>query len=234
MRNSIVPVAAIALAAASPAWAAERSFELDGFSEVAAGSGLDVEIVQGGEFAVVAEGSPRGLKRLQIDRRGNRLVIEREARGLERFSPLMQALSDEVVVRVTLPELTAVTASAGSDVSAEGSTAGRFTAEASSGADLEIAKVAAETVTLAVSSGADLDASGTCGTLTAEASSGADLDARGLVCDVATATASSGSDISLTAGEVRAEAQSGADVDVWGAEVVEAEESSGGDVSQHR
>ncbi|HCQ66366.1 MAG TPA: hypothetical protein DIU07_14985 [Rhodobacteraceae bacterium] len=234
MKSAFLPVTLLAIIAAAPVLAAERTFDVSGFSEVAAGSGLAVEIVQGEGFAVTAEGTPRGLKRLEIDKRGDRLVIEREARGLERFSPLMMALADEVVVRVTLPELVAVSASAGSDVTARGSASDTFSAEASSGADLVLSGIDADVVTLEASSGSGLEAAGRCGALGAEASSGADLEARGLACDSARARASSGASIEITAATVEAEAQSGADVDVWGADSVEAVESSGGDVDVHQ
>ncbi len=233
MKHAVLPIALSAAIAAAPGLAAERTFDLGGFTEVAAGSGLDVEIVQGEGFSVTAEGTPRGLKRLEIDRRGDRLVVQQQARGLERFSPLMRALGDEVVVRVTLPELAAVSASAGSVVTARGSASDTFAAEASSGADLVLSGVDADDVTLAASSGSGLEAAGRCGALAAEASSGADLNARGLACDSARARASSGANIEITAVTVEAEAQSGADVDVWGADNVEAAESSGGDVDVH-
>lgn len=231
MTHVILPLTLAATLAAGPLLADEARYALDGFTEVAAGAGLEVEIVQG-DGSVVAEGSSRGLKRLEIDTRGTRLVIGRKARGLDRFSPLMRALSDDVVVYVTLPELVAVAASAGSEVSATGSSDGGFSAQASSGADLTLAGIDAEVVTLTASSGAALEAEGRCGALGVQASSGADLDAGDLGCDSARAQASSGGRIALTATQVRAEASSGADVDVWGAESLEAEESSGGDVDR--
>ena len=230
MKHVLFPAALSLCVAAAPTLADERVFDLAGFTEVSAGSGLDVEITQGDDFSVTAEGTSRALKRLDIETRGDRLVIEQQSRGLERFSPLMRAFGDEVVVRVTLPELTAVTASAGSDVTATGSATGAFTAEASSGADLELDGIDAARVTLSASSGAALEATGRCDALETQASSGADLDARDLPCDSADATASSGASIQLTAETVQAKASSGASVDVWGAETIEAEESSGGDV----
>ncbi len=230
MHQSILPIAFSVLVVAAPAWADEQTFDVSGFTEVAVGSGLDVEIVQGDGFEVIAEGAPRDLRRLEIRKRGDRLVIEQETRGLQRFSPLMMALADKVVVRVTLPELAAVRASAGSNVSAEGSASGAFAAESSSGAGLTLKRIEAQVVTLEASSGANLEAEGRCSELGVEASSGADLEARRLACDSATARASSGADIEITAETARAEAQSGANVEIWGAETVEAEESSGGDV----
>ena len=233
MKHAILPATLSLALAAAPVLAAERSFDLSGFTEVAAGAGLDVEIVQSEGFSVTAEGAPRGLKRLEIETSGDRLLIDQQARGLERFSPLAMALGDEVVVRVTLPELAAVFASAGSDVTAVGSAAEAFTAEASSGADLVLTGIDAARVTLTASSGAGLEASGRCGDLAAEASSGADLEARGLACDSAEAQGSSGATLSLTATTVHAAASSGSDVDVWGADSVEVEEGSGGDVTMH-
>lgn len=222
-----------AIFAAAPAFADERVFDVSGFSGVSVGSGLTVEIAKGAAFSVVAEGSELALKRLQIEARGETLVIEQSPRGFERFSPLMWALADEAQVRVSLPELAAVTASAGSDVRATGSAAETFSAEASSGAGLSVAGVAAEAVRLSSSSGARLEVVGNCGALGADASSGAALDAGGLTCASASVEASSGADVEIAAVEVRAEASSGADIEVWGASKVEADESSGGDVRVH-
>ncbi|MCB1330179.1 MAG: DUF2807 domain-containing protein, partial [Maritimibacter sp.] len=212
MKHVLFPAALSLCVAAAPTLADERVFDLAGFTEVSAGSGLDVEITQGDAFSVTAEGTSRALKRLEIETRGDRLVIEQQSRGIQRFSPLMRALGDEVVVRVTLPELTAVTASAGSDVSVEGSAAAAFTAEASSGADLELDGIDAQDVTLAASSGAALEAQGRCEALEVQASSGADLEGRELSCETAQAKASSGARIELTAVTVAARASSGAEI----------------------
>ena len=234
MRYLFLPVSLAVSLAATSVLAADRSFDVEGFTEVAVGSGLDVEITQGDKFEVTAEGTPKALRRLEIDKRGDRLLIERESRGLERFSPLLMAIGDEVKVWVTLPEFAAVEAAAGSDVEARGSASDAFVAVASSGADLTLTGIDAEVVTLEASSGAGLEAEGRCDALGAEAGSGANLDARGLTCARASVRASSGADIDVTAEDVRAVASSGADVDVWGAKTVEADESSGGDVSLHR
>lgn len=228
----VLPLALASLIAA-PALAGERVFDFSDFTGVSAGSGLTVEIAEGEGFSVVGEGSHRALDRLDIHKRGDMLVIEQVPRGLDRFSPLMWALADEAQVRVTLPDLQAVNASAGSEVTSSGSAAGGFSAEASSGSSLVVSGVDAGTVRLSSSSGARLTVEGRCGALEADASSGAGLNAGDLVCDTASAEASSGATVEITAAEVRAEASSGADVEVWGASTVEADESSGGDVRVH-
>lgn len=232
MRTLALALSVAALAAA-PALAAERQFDVTGFSEVVVSDGLTVEIAEGAGFSVIGEGAPRDLRRLEVHRRGDALVIGQEARGLDRFSPLMWALADEVVVRVALPELRGVDARVGSDVTVAGSAPGAFSAEVSTGADLEMAGVEARTVSLSASSGGSLDVAGTCEGLIIVAGSGADVEARALACDSATARASAGARIEITAGAVRAEVQSGADVEVWGAQTVEADERSGGDVRVH-
>ena len=230
----LIPLTVAAVVAAAPAFADEAAFDVAGFTRVDAGEGLTVEIVAGGDFAVTAEGTARALRRLQVETRGDTLVLGQKARGAERFSPLLWALADNtLVVRVSLPALDAVAASSGSDVTAQGGAAATFAADASSGAALAVTGIDAARVTLAASSGADLSVAGHCGALDVAASSGAGIAAKDLACDSATAEASSGASLALTAGTVVATASSGADISVWGAREVEADHNSGGTVEVH-
>lgn len=106
-------------------------------------------------------------------------------------------------------------------------------AGASSGADLTVTGIDASEFKVSVSSGADATLSGTCGTIKADGSSGADLDARELKCSNAVAGVSSGADLTLYATDsVEADASSGGDITVYGgAKNTDIDKSSGGGVT---
>ncbi len=106
-------------------------------------------------------------------------------------------------------------------------------ARASSGADLTASGIDAGEFSASVSSGAEATLSGTCGTIKARGSSGADLNAEALKCTRAVADVSSGADLDLNATDsVDADASSGGDITVYGgAKNTNIDKSSGGDVT---
>ena len=133
---------------------------------------------------------------------------------------------------ITVPELSRAEASSGADVTVTGMTGDALDLEASSGAGLKATGVAGGTVSIEASSGASVDAAGTCTSGTFEVSSGADIEAAELLCADATAEASSGAHADIFAStSINAEASSGGDVTVHGSPAkVDSETSSGGDV----
>ena len=219
--------------AATAAWADEKMIEISGIDRVAVGSGLDVQVLAGEDFGMRVVGDARAIRRLKWREHGDELVLSLRPRGLEAFSPILWGRSDDLTVFVTLPEVTGVDAAAGADVTVAAVATDRLVLEASSGADLTVDGIDAETVVLDASSGSNLTAEGKCDTVKADASAGSDIFARDLACDSAEAEASSGANIDLTATRLRADVSSGADIDVWGAEEIEADRSSGGEVHRH-
>ncbi len=133
---------------------------------------------------------------------------------------------------VTVKELVALDASSGSDVESENTLEGEtLDISASSGSDVKL-DVRYKNLSLHSSSGSDAELKGKTKYLKLSASSGSDIDASGLESVYAKANASSGSDISLTVTEeLEADASSGADITYFGnPKNRNIDESSGGDV----
>ena len=133
---------------------------------------------------------------------------------------------------VTVKELNALSASAGSDVKTENTLKGEvLKIKASSGSDIEM-DLFYKNVWLDTSSGSDARLSGRVKTFEAEASSGSDIKAQNLESKICKARASSGSDITINVSdELYAKASSGADIRYSGnPSLKDTEESSGGDV----
>ncbi len=221
-------VAATALVA-HPALADDRSYDVKGFNSLDVSAGIVVIVTGGKDYSVEASSTARGLRMLEIYRRGDTLHIGRE----KSWSGLaLLRTAPEIEVVVTMPDIETITASSGSDVTAQNGFTDMFQGEASSGASLTLAGINSARVVLEASSGASLGASGQCGDLNAEASSGATLRAADLTCQTADAEASSGASIDIFASDtVEAEASSGASIRVDGKpSSVEEDVSSGGAV----
>ncbi len=133
---------------------------------------------------------------------------------------------------VSVKELVELHASAGSDVKSENMLEGEtLEISASSGSDIELT-VRYKNLSLDTSSGSDAELSGKVKFLKLSASSGSDIDASDLEAVNCRASASSGSEISLTVtDELDADASSGADISYNGnPKAKNINESSGGDV----
>jgi hypothetical protein len=176
--------------------------DVEPFDEIAIQGGLPVSVtVNAGashELSVTIDGNLIEL----VDQRvvGGTLTI----RALEPFRQSRRA-----VITVSTPELRAISASGGSDVTVTGVTVQQFSIQSSGGADIH--------------------ASGTAGTLTADASGGAELHLRDLHVVEATLVASGGADIYATVTQaVEATATGGADIRVYGDPLQVSVESSGG------
>ena len=194
-------VAASTLAITPLAHAETRA--LSGFDAVSASGKLQVEISQGAAHSVRLDG-PRASEVISRVRDG-RLELEtpRTWFGLS---------NSRTHVRITMPSVRALSASAG--------------------AEMEARDMRADALALDSSSGAELTVTGTCGALSADASSGADLDARGLRCSTANVDSSSGADAYVQATELaNVDASSGSDIYLTGgARIGGMDVSSGADV----
>lgn len=189
------------------AHAETKNFNIEGFSEVDSSAGVTVIISVGGDYEIRAEGSADSLEWLRVEKKDRVLEIGRKTRNWT-FKR-----QEKPTVYVSMPRLTGVDASSGSDISADNVDAGNFSIDVSSGADVRV--------------------SGKCDTLNVDVSSGSDADARDLKCKNVVADASSGADAMVYASEsINADASSGGDIHVYGGpENIQTDESSGGDVS---
>lgn len=178
---------------AGAAFAETKSFDVSGFSEVTATSGVDVAVEVGGSYSVTLE-TNGAIDEALVEVRGARLVLGRESPGGLRINLGRGA---RFAYTVTMPDISA--------------------AKSMAGADLAITGISGDSVALDASSGSDLEAEGSCTSLSADASSGADIRAFGLACANVRADVSSGADIEVTAtGSLRADASSGGTIRVRG------------------
>ena len=192
-------------------WAADKVFELDNFTGVAAVQGLDVGVVVGEQFLVTASSeSAEQLGNLKIRVEDDVLVVGREYRSGGFWDWWKH--SADVSVMIQMPSLSVL--------------------KASSGAELLVEGVNCETLSIDASSGSDIEVIGRCQAATIDALSGAGVDLKRLELKTATADASSGADINLNVSDAfYGDASSGADIDVYGQPTVaEADTSSGADI----
>ena len=192
-------------------WAADKVFELDNFTGVAAVQGLDVGVVVGEQFLVTASSeSAEQLGNLKIRVEDDVLVVGREYRSGGFWDWWKH--SADVSVMIQMPSLSVL--------------------KASSGAELLVEGVNCETLSIDASSGSDIEVIGRCQAATIDASSGAGVDLKRLELKTATADASSGADININVSDAfYGDASSGADIDVYGQPTVaESDTSSGADI----
>lgn len=232
-------LAAGATLAAGTAFAETREYaDLGAFEAINASAGISVEILPADTRQVTAEAhSSDAFKHLKIEVEDGTLVITRDGNLLDFIfdGGLVGALfgsDDDLVVRVTTPDLTGADVSSGADMSVTGFTLESLVASASSGGDLELVDLTVDSLRLSSSSGADLRANGTCTTLDANASSGADIDLADLDCEAGNLNASSGAGLSARiTGGVSVDVSSGANVTVYGnPQSTDLSQSSGGSI----
>ena len=213
---------------ASQVFSADKSFEFEGFSAVRSTKGVETRIEVGEAYSVTADARRGNIRRLEIRQVGDELRVGRRgSHGL--FGAFRR---DEFVVTITMPRIEEASASSGASLRLIGGTGDAVELTASSGADLRAQSISFGSVSAKVSSGADMRVSGTCSAFEGTSSSGARLNAEKLVCATVDGRASSGSDLSLHGtSTARLDASSGGAIHMdGGAEIVRAEQSSGGSI----
>ncbi len=200
------------VAAALPVTAQDREArDLSGFTAVAVGGGIDLFLRQGEPFRVEVAASDRDLQEIVTEVTDGKLEVRR------RRPAAFLDWGDRGFVSVVLPELTALTASGGSDVETEGPfSGGALAIVASGGSDLTI-DVAVTTLDVTASGGSDVQLRGTAGSARVQASGGSDLDASRLTVEDADVQSSGGSDLSIAVRDkLVANASGGSDISYSG------------------
>ena len=200
---------------------------LEGFDAIAVGGGIDLLVRQGDRF-VVEVAATKELADIVTEVRGDTLEIRRR----QRDGFFDWASGDLGSVNVTLPRLTALTASGGSDAVTEGTfSSDELELVASGGSDITI-DVSATELTMQASGGSDLRVSGTARTARAHSSGGSDLDASRLTVDDVEVHSSGGSDLAVAVRErIAGNASGGSDVTYSGdPRSVDVDSSGGSDV----
>lgn len=200
------------LAASASASAQDRETRaLAGFDAIAVGGGIDLVVQQGADFRVEVE-SDDDVAKIVTEVRDGTLEIRRD----RTFSSFFD-WGDHGAVYVTLPALTALTASGGSDVRADGTLSGdELAIVASGGSDVEI-DLAVGTLVATASGGSDTRLSGSARMAELHSSGGSDLNASRFTVAEADVHSSGGSDVSLTVSErIVANASGGSDITYGG------------------
>lgn len=133
-----------------------RSFAVDGFSAVAATGPDDVDVRVGSGFSVRAEGDPAELDKLVIVRNGDTLEVRRKSDvGFSWGS------RPHTKVYVTMPRITAASATGSGDVTVDRVAGSAFTADATGSGDLTIGSVAVQTLSLSLTGSGNVTTAGT-------------------------------------------------------------------------
>lgn len=217
-------------AAALPAFAEEtETRSLAGFDGIAVSGGIDLTVRQGDRFRVEVTADDLGDVVTEVS--GETLEIKRpRTNGFFNWGDW----GDSGSVEVTLPKLTELTASGGSEVRTAGTFSGdRLELVASGGSDVVI-EIAVGTLEVSASGGSDLRVSGSARTARVQSSGGSDLNASGLTVDEADVNSSGGSDLSIAVREsLVANASGGSDISYTGQpRTVNVNSSGGGEVNR--
>ena len=197
---------------------------VSGFDEISTSTGIEVSLTQDSFEKVVVEADENIQKILKTEVTGGKLKIYLEE-GVN--------YAKKMKVFVTLKQLKALEASAGSEVKSENQIKSEsLKIHSSSGSDVTM-EVGCTMVSLDSSSGSQMNVSGTAQSLKASCSSGANLNASKLVSDKADVSASSGADLDVhVTKDLKAHASSGAGITIYGNPTTrDTNSSSGGDVN---
>lgn len=196
----------------------------DDFTVVSASEGLDVFVSQGSDFEIVVEADENVIDLIGTDVKNGKLKVH----AIENIGRATKK------IYVTLPKVTALSASSGADLTSRGVIkVDNISLDASSGADLNV-ELNADEVEADTSSGADIRLSGEGNLLYAGASSGSDIKAQDFLVKICHANASSGADIKVNVSEsLVADASSGADIRYTGEASVQKKKSVSGSVHKY-
>jgi len=196
------------------------------FDAISVGGSFDVEVKMGDAMSVVAEADDNIMKYIETKVSGNTLKISTE--GLHSFSDV------HMKVYVTVPVLTAVSASASAEVVGENilTNADKLVFKASSSASIK-AEVNAPDIVTDANSSASITLRGKTKNHKTEASSSAEINAFELLTENTTANVSSSANIEVHASvSLNAHASSSGSVEYKGAATVTKSENSSGTVSK--
>ncbi len=219
----------ILVAQGSQAQSVREERQVSSYDAVKVSTGIDVYIRQGNRQQVTVETDEDDLEDLMTEVRGGELSIY-----FDNNSSFWNWSDRSATVYVTVTDIKAITSSSGSDVMGETIIVSEdLQLESSSGADMKL-QVKAKRLTAESSSGSEMELSGEADEFEGRSSSGSDLDARELTARKARVRASSGSDLAITVlDDIDADASSGSDISYSGRpQYVNIDESSGGDVSR--
>ena len=142
-----------------------QEMELSGFDKLDISQGFNVQVDQGDEFSVVIRVDDNLIEYLQVEKVGDKLKIGLEGNRIYGNSTLQ--------ANVTLPSLTGLDVSGGSDVSVNG-TGEEISVDASGGSDADLASYSVVDANIDASGGSQVTINAS-GTLNVDASGGSQV-----------------------------------------------------------
>ncbi len=204
---------------------AEQSRKVSKFDEIKVSRGLNVYIIQGNAQEVVVRTDENLLGIIETKVKNNVLEITASKN-------IRRAKSKKVFV--TVPEISRISASAGSNVYSENFLELKYLKlTGSAGSNLKI-KLKTENVEVSASAGSNIMLEGTTKSISVKASAGSNVKAEELVAESGDLTAGSGANIWITTKEsFSGKSSSGGNIFYYGnPALVKSEKSSGGNINK--
>jgi hypothetical protein len=174
---ALVPLAACHVGADTKGVAANgsggnRSFAVDGFNAVAATGPDDVDVRVGSGFSVRAEGDAKALDRLEIVKNGDTLEVRRKSN-----SGFSWGSSGHAKIYITMPRITAASATGSGDMAVDHVEGGDFKVDATGSGDVSIGSLNVQTVSLSLTGSGEVSAAGTAKSGNVSITGSGDVDA---------------------------------------------------------
>lgn len=206
-----------------------KNIALTNFNEVTVASGIDLYLTQSNSENIKVSASKELLENVVIEKNGTSLNIKyKNNQGWGRAFK-----GQSIKVYVNYKNLSAITASGGSDVFGQNTLkTPKLNLRASGGSDVEL-DILADDLEVTVSGGSDAKLKGKVKNMIVQTSGGSDVDAYDLISDYAKVTASGGSDANVYVNKgLEASASGGSDVNYKGnAALNKTSSSKSGDVT---
>jgi len=207
----------------------KQTRQVGSFTAISVSSGIELTLQCGLQEIVVVEGDHKDAVEIVTEVKDGTLHIYRKNK-----SGFNLDFHNDCEVHVTAKMLTALDASAGSEVKAANQFSGKeMSVTASSGSEVTL-DLAYEKLKADCSSGSEINLKGKTQTLNVSVSSGSEIKACELTAGIVHADASSGGEACVNAiSELHANASSGGEIEYKGApQVVDVHKSSGGSISK--
>ncbi|USI74389.1 head GIN domain-containing protein [Sphingomonas morindae] len=220
---------ALLLAACGPAAAATRAFPVNSFSQLRVEGPFKVEVHVGGAPAVHAEGKPEALERLELEQRGD-VVIVRPKHSLGWTNWSLDG-KDPLIVYVTLPQLRAATLAGSGDVTIDRAAGPALAVALEGSGDISLATASVRALKLALTGSGDLTIGGHADSAEATLNGSGDIHGDRLVAETAAITLVGSGDVTLGARRSATGALTGSgDIRVLGAAPCTISRHGSGDV----
>lgn len=206
-----------------------KSVKVSGFNAVSVNSGIDLYLTQASTETLIIKADEDLIKNVIVEQKGGSITIKYKS-GVS----WGRMFSDKSIkVYVSYKNLTALSASGGSDVYTQNTLkTDRLAISASGGSDVKLTLVCKD-LTVSCSGGSDIDLKGSGENMQLAASGGSDVNSYGYIVNNAKANVSGGSDAYLYVNKaLEASASGGSDINYKGNAVLRKTSSSkSGDVN---